>query len=200
MRQGANKGTILLIDDSPTVLKMVAPILEAEGYIVNTALSGVEGIKSAEVDVPDLILLDIVMPGIDGYEVARHIKSHAKLRLLPIIFLTGKTAAKDIVKGFECGCVDYIVKPFNTAVLIARVKTHINLKQARDEIDTLRGIIPICSRCKKIREDSGYWEEVETYIQNHSEAQFSHGYCPSCEEEQFANKSWWRKKHSKSNE
>ena len=100
----------------------------------------------------------------------------------------------DKVKAFSIGAVDYITKPFQVEEVLARVHTHITLsnlqkslqekntqlQKAIDEIKTLRGIIPICAHCKKVRDDKGYWNQVEVYIHNHSEAEFSHGICPQC--------------------
>jgi len=80
---------------------------------------------------------------------------------------------------------------------LARVKTHLELKFAREELSLLRGIIPICAKCKKIRDDSGYWEHVETYVQHHSDAELTHNICPTCDEELYGDKDWWQKKQAK---
>ncbi len=149
---------------------------------------------------PDLILLDIMMPGMDGLEVCRKLKGMDETRETPVIFLTAKTETEDIVRGFEAGGVDYITKPFQAVELLARVKTHLELKKARetrdrligelrealDKVRVLSGLLPICSYCKKIRDDQGYWSRVEEYITEHSDVTFSHGICPDCMEKHFS--------------
>ena len=84
--------------------------------------------------------------------------------------------------------MDYVTKPFNSAELLARVKTHI-------EIKILRGLLPICSGCKKIRDDEGFWKEVESYIEAHSELTFSHGICPACAHTLYGDEAWYKKRH-----
>jgi len=139
------------------------------------------------------------MPDINGFEVCGKLMQNEKTKDLPVIFLTAVTDKESIIKGFEVGGKDYLTKPFNTTELVARVKTHVDLKLARDsqeklikelksaldEIDTLSGLLPICSHCKKIRDDSGYWQGVEQYIAARSDAQFSHGICPDCMREYY---------------
>ncbi len=110
--------------------------------------------------------------------MCQKLKDDENTKKIPVIFLTARTDTDSIVRGFEAGGVDYVVKPFNPAELLARVKTQIKLKQAFDEIRTLKGFIPICANCKKIRDDKGYWESVEEYIGKHSDAVFSHSICP----------------------
>jgi len=96
--------------------------------------------------------------------------------------------------------VDYITKPFNPMTTKARIKTHIDLsrtmnalQQALTEIKTLNGLIPICSSCKKIRDDKGYWNRLEAYIEEHSDAFFSHGLCPGCSDQIYGDKKWYQK-------
>ena len=95
-----------------------------QAYEVGVAQNGLEALKFLEERLPDLILLDIMMPGMDGIELCTRLKNNHKLSHIPVIFLTAKSETNDIVKGFEVGCVDYITKPFISAELLARVKTH----------------------------------------------------------------------------
>jgi DNA-binding response OmpR family regulator len=136
---------------------------------------------------PDLILLDIMMPDMDGHEVCRRLKTNQETRGIPIIFLTSKTRPEDIVAGFRLGAVDYVKKPFQAEELTARVDTHVRLKKtisrletALKEIKTLKGLLPICSACNRIRDDKGDWNQIAEYISNHTEATFTHGICPDC--------------------
>ena len=118
---------ILLIDDNPKNLQVAMSILSQEGYTLIYATEGEKGLSLAKESDFDLILLDVVMPGMDGYAVAKALKEDPKTKDVPIIFLTVKDEEKDIVKGFECGGVDYVTKPFFTSVLLKRVETHLKL-------------------------------------------------------------------------
>ena len=171
---------VLIVDDSPLNLQVLGNTLRENGYKLAAAKSGSEALDFVQKKIPDLILLDIMMPEMDGYEVCKKLKEDENTKKIPVIFLTARTDTDSIVRGFEAGGVDYVVKPFNPAELLARVKTQIKLKQAFDEIRTLKGFIPICANCKKIRDDKGYWESVEEYIGKHSDAVFSHSICPEC--------------------
>lgn len=171
---------IMVVDDSKTSLCYLETILKKNSYSVKTVMSGEEALEKLTDINPDLILLDIIMPGMDGYEVCRRVKNSKEHSHIPIIFLTSRSKPEDIVKGFKTGAVDYVTKPFNDAELLARIETHLELKRAREEILTLRGLIPICANCKKIKNNEGYWEQVETYLQRHTGANFSHGLCADC--------------------
>jgi len=177
-----NKSLILVVDDNQQNIQVLGAVLEQAGYGIAVAVNGQQALDYLVEEKPDLVLLDVMMPAMDGYEVCRTMKKDRDLKNIPVIFLTARGETGDLVRGFEAGGVDYITKPFHPEELLARVKTHVELKKAREEIRSLRGIIPICASCKKIRTDSGYWEQVDTYIENHSEAEFTHGVCPVCAE------------------
>ncbi|MDD5747869.1 MAG: response regulator, partial [Actinomycetota bacterium] len=117
------KKRILLIDDEVALLEVVKANLEIEGYDVETAMSGETGIVTAMVDEPDLIILDIVMPDIDGWEICRRLRADKRTRYIPVIMLTALGETEYIVKGFECGADDYLSKPFENAELFARIKS-----------------------------------------------------------------------------
>jgi CheY-like chemotaxis protein len=174
------KSTILIVDDTSENIKMLALILEKNGYEIAIAINGNAALKFCEHYKPDLILLDIMMPEMDGYEVCELLKKSKETKEIPVIFITAKVDKTDVVKGFEVGAVDYITKPFFSEELLARIKVHIDLKKAYDEIEVLRGIIPICMYCKKIRNSEGYWQQVEEYITQRSQAVFSHSICEDC--------------------
>ena len=125
------KDIILVVDDQSNNLKVIASVLGSD-YSLSIANSGVNALKILENNMPDLILLDIMMPDMDGFEVCRRIKSNERIRHIPVIFLTAKTDIDDIIKGFRCGAVDYITKPFNATEVDARVQNHLKLKHALD--------------------------------------------------------------------
>lgn len=186
--------TILVIDDMPNNLRILDLLLTDAGYQTRLIPSGQLALTSIKNEIPDLILLDIRMPGMDGFEVCNKIKEIPGCESVPIIFISALSETEDKVKAFKSGGVDYIIKPFQTEEVLARVRTHLkihklqnslelknhDLETAIEKIKTLSGLLPICSNCKKIRDDSGYWEQIESYIGTHSEAEFSHSICPEC--------------------
>ncbi len=123
-------GTILVVDDSPSNLHLLVKMLVAQGYRVRVATDGQQAIASAEANPPDLLLLDVMMPGLDGYEVCRRLKAQAETRDIPILFLSALTQPGHKVEGFASGGVDYITKPFQTNEVLARVATHLALQRA----------------------------------------------------------------------
>jgi two-component system sensor histidine kinase/response regulator len=125
---------ILAVDDNPKSLKVLAALLSPQGYQVDYAFSGPEAIKMIDAESYDLILLDIMMPGMDGYETCVRIKSINRNSLVPVIFLTAKTDMASLNKAFTSGGVDYITKPFPPEELLARVKTHLELKSSRQQL------------------------------------------------------------------
>lgn len=125
---------ILIIDDNPKNLQVLGNYLQLEGYLVEFAMNGESALDWTRRAEFDLILLDIMMPGMDGFEVCKVIKNEPMNQNTPVIFLTAKVDTESIVNGFDLGAVDYVIKPFNQKELIARVKTQIEIKRSRDEI------------------------------------------------------------------
>jgi diguanylate cyclase (GGDEF)-like protein len=185
---------VLIADDAPDQLQALTSILSGLEWRLSTAGSGEETLIAIMRDAPDLVLLDVIMPGMDGFEVLRNLRERPETKELPVIILTAKGEAEDVVAGLDAGASDYIAKPCSAAELQARVRTHLNFKRMRDHhtalitelqdalaaVKHLSGMIPICSHCKKIRNDLGYWQQVEEYIGGRTEAMFTHGLCPDC--------------------
>jgi len=192
-----NAGDVLIVDDVPENLTVLKQMLEEQNYRVRPAINGEIALRAVSSSPPEIILLDIRMPGMDGYEFCRRLKSVEKTRSIPVIFISALDELHDKVKAFSLGGVDYIAKPFQEEEVIARVRTHLtirrlqqsleekndNLQKAMGEIKALQGIIPICAWCKKIRDDEGFWKQVEVYFSERSDVMFSHGVCPDCREE-----------------
>jgi two-component system, sensor histidine kinase and response regulator len=132
-KEAKKKESILIVDDQMTNLKILSSILSKD-YSLGIANSGENALKYMDNNTPDLILLDIMMPEMDGYEVCQKIKQNETYKDIPVIFLTAKTDIDDVVKGFEYGAVDYITKPFNISELKVRVRNHLNLQAARNEL------------------------------------------------------------------
>ncbi|MCL6559450.1 MAG: diguanylate cyclase, partial [Firmicutes bacterium] len=132
MEELHEKQTILIVDDSPENITVLGALLRLD-YTVRVATNGKKALKIVESDnPPDLILLDVMMPGMDGYEVCRRLKADSRTRNIPVIFITARCGEEDEVKGFETGAVDYVTKPFSPVVIKARVRTHVELKRYRD--------------------------------------------------------------------
>ncbi len=126
--------TILIVDDNPENLGFLGNIVTENGYIPGFATNGSVALTSIKEECPDLILLDVMMPDIDGFEVCRRLKQDATFAEIPIIFLTAKTEKDDVIAGLELGAVDYVTKPFNKKELITRVNTHLELQAAKEEL------------------------------------------------------------------
>jgi phosphoserine phosphatase RsbU/P len=134
MNEGEQKKTVLLVDDAPANIQIANSILK-DIYKIRIATSGAKALELAQVTpLPDLILLDVMMPEMDGYEVCTQLKLNPATHDIPVIFLTGQTEAEDETKGFEVGAVDYIHKPFSPAVVKARVHTHLVLRGIREQL------------------------------------------------------------------
>ena len=175
------KGSLILaVDDTPSDLELLAKILEREGYNLALAKDGSQALDLAAKEKPDLILLDIFMPGMDGIEICRRLKADPAIQDIPVIFVTSQSGSDEVLAGFEAGAVDYVTKPFRIPELLARVHVQAELRRVQREIRSLRGILPTCAHCKKIRDEKGIWHSIESYISQHSEAHFSHGICPDC--------------------
>jgi sigma-B regulation protein RsbU (phosphoserine phosphatase) len=143
---------------------------------------------------PTLAILDWMMPEMDGPEICRRVRAELGLANMYLLLVTARESPGDIVAGLDAGADDYIVKPFDPEELRARVAVGVRvlalqqklaerveeLQAALSNVKQLRGLLPICSYCKRIRGDDQYWQQVEGYVAEHSDAQFSHGICPSC--------------------
>jgi DNA-binding response OmpR family regulator len=179
--------SLLIIDDQPANLKVLLDFLKEESFRVYIADSGERALSTLENIEPDLILLDVMMPGLDGFATCAKIKENIQWINIPIIFMTALDDIDDKLTAFKVGGVDYITKPFHQVEVLARINTHLILRQrelelqkALDEISELRSIIPICSSCKSIRDDEGFWSKLEAYMSKHVNIKFTHGICPDC--------------------
>ena len=182
----SKKDLILIVDDNPQNLQFLGSLLTENGYKLGFAKNGLQAIDFVQNREPAIILMDIMMPEMDGYKACEWLKNDKRYRHIPVIFLSAKTETEDIVKGFDVGGVDYVTKPFIAAELLARVKTHVQVK-------TLKNLLPICAKCRKIRDEEGYWDLIENYVKKHTESEFTHGICDSCADEIYGHKPWYQK-------
>ncbi len=187
--------TLLIVDDEPVVRRVLASQLGQLGYRLMEANGGQEALELVD-HGPDLVLLDIMMPRMSGFEVCRQIRQSHSLEELPIIYLTAKNQVEDLVQGFATGANDFLTKPIDKEELTARVRTHLELMQLHrqlelllaertGQVEQLSGLLPICSNCKRIRDDQGYWEDIETYLDQNADLSFSHGVCNDCVSELY---------------
>ena len=188
---------ILVAEDDRVSRRMLQGILTDWGFNVVPVCDGAEAWRILqENDAPRLAIVDWLMPKMDGLEVCRHARTLANQDPLYLILLTIKTNREDIVAGLRAGADDYITKPFDLAELEARLQVGKRILElqsnlaarvreveaALSQVKEIEGLLPICVYCKKIRDDKNYWQQVETYVEAHSKANFSHGICPPCYE------------------
>lgn len=200
---------ILIVDDSLPFLNALGAMLRDAGYsgivMKESAPAAVEYLQSpenlTESSKVDIILMDVMMPEMNGIEAVRHIKAVDELRDIPIVMVSTGDEEEKIKQAFDAGAIDFIGKPVKKLELHARVRSILKLKEERDrrkaheeelektveelqkaltEVKTLSGLLPICSFCKKIRDDKGYWQQVERYVSNYADVDFSHSICPDC--------------------
>ncbi len=202
-----NETSILLVDDQPGNLKVLLDLLKEQQFHVFIADCGERALSTLNNIEPDLILLDVMMPGMNGFDTCKRIKADDRWAPIPVIFMTALDDVEDKLAGFGVGGVDYITKPFQRVEVLARINTHIalrkkdrerdrliaELKDALAQVKTLSGLLPVCANCKKVRDDKGYWNQMETYIHTHTDAKVSHGLCPKCLEEMYAGQDWYEK-------
>jgi phosphoserine phosphatase RsbU/P len=196
------KLNILVVDDQPINLTLIEKILASMPVNIFLAESGEKAIEYAKTHSFAIILLDVQMPIMDGFETATLLRNSEKTKHTPIIFVTAiGDDANYIKKGYESGAVDYLLKPVTPYILKSKVQIFMDmynqkkliddqkkllieknkeLRKTLDEIRSLQGLVPICAWCKNMRNDEGYWEQVEEYVGRISAAEFTHGICPEC--------------------
>ena len=172
---------ILIADDDRMSTMMLSRSLERWGFDVVVAHDGAAAWEHIVGPAPpELAIVDWMMPGIDGIELCRRIRATTRPTPVYVILLTSRTSRQDLVAGLEAGADDYLTKPFDPDELRARIHVGQRTLALIANIKKLSGLLPICSYCKRIRSDQNYWEQVECYISEHSDARFSHGICPTC--------------------
>lgn len=186
---------VLVVDDDADIRFATARIVRTAGYHVLEAAGGKQCMECVEKERPDLVLLDVVLPDADGTALCRQIKTDERLKGTFVVLISGHRVASDEqAEGLEGGADGYIARPIANRELLARVNAMVRiltaererdrlileLREAIEKVKTLSGLLPICAHCKKIRDDKGYWNQVESHLSAHSELQFSHGICPEC--------------------
>ena len=186
---------IVIADDDPIARTLADHALTPCGVRISQVDNG-DAVWRIVKDrtVPTVLILDRMMPGFDGVEFCARARALPAFPPLYILMVTSAGETADVTAGLDAGADDYVVKPFNQAELRARVRVGMRilalqeslasrvteLEQALANVKELKGLLPICAYCKKVRVDEQYWQQVEGYVQDHTDAQFTHGICPSC--------------------
>jgi DNA-binding response OmpR family regulator len=187
---------VLIADDDAIGLRLLdRTIRRLHGYEVVAVTDGLAALRVLEAsDPPPLAILDWMMPNLDGVDVCRNIRNTPRLQSIYIILVTGKESRESRLEGLRAGANDYITKPFDPAELEARVRVAtrvvelqlqlhrrvFELEQTLARVKRLERSLPICMYCKKIRDEQNSWHQIESYIEAHSDAEFSHGICTEC--------------------
>ena len=178
---------ILVVDDQETNVRLLERMLSGAGYArIASTMDPHEVCELHRKNRYDLILLDLQMPGMDGFQVMEGLKKIENDDYLPVVVITAQPGHK--LRALQAGAKDFISKPIDLAEVLTRVYNmlevrllHMNLRRALDEVTTLRGLIPICAWCKKVRDDHGSWQQLEEFLSERTQATFTHGMCADCE-------------------
>ena len=192
---------VLVAEDDRDIGELITHYVQKNGWTAYLTPSGTEALAYARQHAVDLAILDLMLPGMTGLEICRALRAEARTAAIPIIMVTAKADLSNLQEAFAAGAMDFISKPVNSIELLARVASALLLKQEMDrrknreldlhrsneelqkalkEVKSLRGLIPICASCKKIRNDGGFWQQLEEYLAEHLDAEFSHGLCQPC--------------------
>jgi CheY-like chemotaxis protein len=192
---------VLIAEDEPASRRLLEATLRRWGHQVTVTVDGDEAWAALQhPEAPSVAILDWMMPGLDGVEICRRLRRQESPTPPYLILLTANTQRAALVEGLEAGADDYMGKPFDHDELRARLIVAMRvvelrqklaqrvqeLEAAMSHVKQLHGLLPICSYCKKIRDDRNYWQQVEQYVSAHSDVQFSHGICPQCYEQILA--------------
>jgi CheY-like chemotaxis protein len=188
---------VLIAEDHEVTRTALKSLLEWKGFSVTTVSDGEDALKVLTSDAaPSIALLDWEMPGMTGIEICKAVRSAPAGRYRYIIIITAREGEEGIAEAMAAGADDFVRKPFGVPEVVARIRNGqrtlklertlaariTELEQALETGRQLKGLLPICSYCKSIRDDSDYWQELETYIHDHTGTDFTHGVCPGCME------------------
>jgi DNA-binding response OmpR family regulator len=197
---------VLVVEDDPFFQRILVRRVENEGYQVRAASDGREGMKAIVTFEPDVVISDWMMPEVDGLELCQSVKTGLREAAPYFILLTAKGEISDKLLALDTGADDYLVKPADQGELIARVRAGLrivdltrrlrrtiaelqiakaDLEHTKTDLRQLQSTLPICSFCKKIRDDDGIWHDVDKYLTTHAQADFSHGVCPECKRSHY---------------
>ncbi len=173
---------VLVAEDDRVSRYVLTTKLKKIGHDVIATEDGAAAWDAFRSDHPQLVITDWMMPNVDGLELCRRIRSFEREKYAYVIMLTALTGKKHYLEGMEAGADDFLNKPIDMDELTARLSVAKRMLALQKEVTQLQGLLPICSYCKKIRDEGGDWQPVEGYITTRTEATFTHGFCPDCYE------------------
>jgi len=191
---------VLLVDDVEENLLELETLLAAPGRRLVSAASGEAAVEALRGSDFAVVILDVRLPRMSGFEVAERMRSDAATAHVPIVFVTAiEKDPRQVFAGYELGAVDYLLRPIDPHVLRTKVgvfcdlwtqrriieRKNAELEARLAEIRTLRGLIPVCARCRKVRDDEGLWQRVELYLRERTLAEFTHAICEECARELY---------------
>jgi DNA-binding response OmpR family regulator len=172
---------ILIAEDDPVSLVILQRALEQDGHSVRTAANGTDAWTAFEADPVRLVISDWVMPELDGLELCRKVRARAKTDYTYFILLTAvNTGRERFREAMAAGVDDFLTKPLDREVIMTRLRVAQRLAEFTTQIRQLKQLIPICMYCKRIRDDSDYWQQLEKFLHTQLGSDFSHGVCPDC--------------------
>ncbi len=178
---------ILIAEDDPVSLTILKAALESDGHEVVTATDGSEAWERFEFYPVRVVVSDWMMPGIDGLEFCRRLRARVTTEYTYFILLTANNPGRENLRAaMAAGCDDFLSKPLDREAIYMRLRVAARILDFTTQIRALKELIPICMYCKKVRDDSDYWHQVETYIHTCTGSNFSHGICPDCLNKQLA--------------
>jgi len=173
---------LLLAEDDAVARMTLSAVLKGLGYEVTEAEHGGEAWANLQLGYFPVVISDWSMPEVDGPELCRRMRARATDRYSYFLLITATGGKQRYLEGMEAGADDFITKPVDTDELRARLKAAERILGLRQHVQQLEGLLPICAYCKRIRDAAENWESIERYVEDRSNAQFSHGYCPDCYE------------------
>ena len=174
---------VLIVEDDNVSRLVLLTKLKKFGHEVIATQDGEEGWQAFVQEQPRLVITDWMMPKLDGLELCRKIRLHDQDKYSYIIMLTALSGRKNYFEGMDAGADDFLIKPVDLEELTARLRVAERILALHTEVRQLKGLLPICAYCKKIRDEENKWQAIEGYIGKRTEAKFSHGYCPTCYEQ-----------------
>jgi len=191
---------ILLAEDEAVSRRLLAGRLRRAGHSVIDVADGGQAFRAlCEENAPSMAVLDWMMPGMEGIEICRALRERHDHPYVYVIMVTSRTEKSDVIAGLDAGADDFLAKPYDFEELLSRLRVGERilgleqglaakvreLRSALDQVKLLQGFLPICMHCKRVRDTTNNWQQVEAYIEAHSEAVFSHGLCHQCLEEHY---------------
>ena len=171
---------ILIADDDPTSRIVLSATLKKLGHQVTVTKGGAEALAMFDKAEVPVLISDMLMPDVDGLELCRRVRALDRPKYTYIILLTSVGGKSGYLEGMKAGADDFINKPIDDEQLAARLGVAERILGLQTQVKQLAGLLPICSHCKKVRDDQNYWQQVESYIAKRTDAKFTHSYCPDC--------------------